>query len=32
MSTRKGSLLALRDREPAQIAPQIEQPLSLIHI
>ena len=27
MSTRKGSLLALRDREPAQIAPQIEQPV-----
>ena len=26
MSTRKGSLLALRDREPAQTAPQIEQP------
>lgn len=26
MSTRKGSLLALRDREPAQPAPQIEQP------
>ena len=24
MSTRKGSLLALRDREPAQAAPQIE--------
>ncbi len=26
MSTRKGSLLALRDREPAQAAPQIEKP------
>lgn len=26
MSTRKGSLLALRDREPAQAAPQIEPP------
>ncbi len=28
MSTRKGSLLALRDREPAQAAPQIEQPVA----
>ncbi len=26
MSARKGSLLALRDREPAQAAQQIEQP------
>ena len=26
MSTRKGSLLALRDREPAQVTPKIEQP------
>jgi hypothetical protein len=26
MSARKGSLLALRDREPVQAAPQIEQP------
>ncbi|QGP81502.1 ribbon-helix-helix domain-containing protein [Sphingobium sp. CAP-1] len=26
MSNRKGSLLALRDREPAQAAPQIEPP------
>lgn len=28
MSSRKGSLLALRDREPAQAAQQIEQPVA----